>query len=249
MKNTTLSSVMAATFLMAVVAFLAVPTAFGQNAMQYWVHGVVTTPDGKPLPGVTLQFSGGLPAQVTDQNGRYAVSTPVELDQYTVTPSKTGYEFISNQNPAVILMDNAEVSFLATASDSSVAILAKSSGATPPASATVTARKATVTYAAATLAPSASTTSAATAAAAAQLSAGVQASAVTAGVGTTTLSNNAVVPGISGSKDSQRFYKITVPSGQSQLTISISGGTGDCDLYVKYGAAPSKTNWNYRPYL
>lgn len=250
MKNTTLSNAMAAAFLMTMMAFFATsPAAIGQTERQYWVYGVVTTPDGKPLPGVTIQFSGGLPAQVTDQAGRYTVSTPVELDQYTVTPSKTGYSFVSNQNPALILMDNAEVSFLATATESSAAVLSKPSGTTSPASAAVTVKKATVTYAAATLAASASTTSAATAPTAAQLFAGVQASAVTAVSGTTVLSNNAVVPGISGSKDSQKFYKITVPSGQSQLTISISSGTGDCDLYVKYGAAPTKTNWNYRPYL
>lgn len=65
----------------------------------------------------------------------------------------------------------------------------------------------------------------------------------------TTLSNNALVTGLSGASGSQKSYKITVPSGQSQLTISISGGSGDCDLYVKRGSAPSKSSWSYRPYL
>jgi len=242
MKNTTLSSTMAATFLMAVMALFAVPpTAFGQNTTNYWVFGMVTTQDGKPLPGVTLQFSGGLPTQVTDQNGIYMVSTPVGLDLYTVTPSRTGYEFVSNQNPAVILVDNAEVNFVATAS--------KSSGATPATSSVVTVKKASVANVTGASTASGSKTSVATPATANQLSAEVKTAAVAVEVGTTISSNNAVVSGISGTKDSQKFYKITVPSGQSQLTISISGGTGDCDLYVKYGSVPSKTSWNYRPYL
>jgi serine protease len=33
------------------------------------------------------------------------------------------------------------------------------------------------------------------------------------------------------------------------LEIDISGGTGDCDLYVAYGYQPSFYQWDYRPYL
>ena len=65
----------------------------------------------------------------------------------------------------------------------------------------------------------------------------------------TTLPNNAVVSGLSGAKGSQKFYKITVPPSQSLLTISISGGSGDCDLYVKRVSTPSLSSWDYRPYL
>jgi len=183
MKNTTISSAMAATFLMAVMAlFVVPPTAFGQNTTNYWVFGMVTTQDGKPLPGVTLQFSSGLPTQVTDQNGIYMVSTPVELDLYTVTPSRTGYEFVSNQNPAVILMNNAEVNFVATASKSSVAILSKSSGATPATSLVVTVKKESVANVTGASTASGSKTSVATPATTNQLSAEVKAAAVAAKV-------------------------------------------------------------------
>jgi hypothetical protein len=57
------------------------------------------------------------------------------------------------------------------------------------------------------------------------------------------------LPGLSGSLGSETFYKIDVPSGQSELEIKIFGGIGNCDLYVKYGSKPTIWNWDYRPYL
>ncbi len=45
------------------------------------------------------------------------------------------------------------------------------------------------------------------------------------------------------------YYKIEVPADQAQLEISISGGTGDADLYVRRGAKPTTAAWDYRPYL
>ena len=65
----------------------------------------------------------------------------------------------------------------------------------------------------------------------------------------TTLSNGQTVTNISGASGSWTYYKITVPSGQSSLEIQISGGTGDCDLYVKLGSQPSSSSYDYRPYL
>jgi surface antigen len=59
----------------------------------------------------------------------------------------------------------------------------------------------------------------------------------------------AQITGISGSSGSQKFYYYDAPSGLSKLEIKIAGGTGDCDLYVKYGSQPSTSSYNYRPYL
>ncbi len=64
-----------------------------------------------------------------------------------------------------------------------------------------------------------------------------------------TLSSNVPVSGLSGATGSTRVYKISVPSGQPQLEIKISGGSGDADLYVKYGSAPTTSSYTYRPYL
>jgi len=69
------------------------------------------------------------------------------------------------------------------------------------------------------------------------------------GGGVTTLTNNVTVTGLSGSTGNMAMFKIVVPAGQSQLKITMSGGTGDADLYVKRGAQPTLTSYDYRPYL
>jgi hypothetical protein len=33
------------------------------------------------------------------------------------------------------------------------------------------------------------------------------------------------------------------------VSITLSGGTGDADLYVKFGSAPTATSYDCRPYL
>ena len=57
--------------------------------------------------------------------------------------------------------------------------------------------------------------------------------------GPTVLANNSPVTGLSGATASQKFYKISVPTESRTLTVKTSGGTGDLDLYIKYGSAPS----------
>ena len=63
------------------------------------------------------------------------------------------------------------------------------------------------------------------------------------------LQNGVPVSGISGASGSEKFYKIVVPAGQASLEIVTSGGTGDADLYVRLGAKPTTSTWDYRPYL
>jgi hypothetical protein len=64
---------------------------------------------------------------------------------------------------------------------------------------------------------------------------------------TLTLDNS--LNNLSGAIGSQTFYKITIPAGLTSLQISISGGTGDCDLYVKFGSPPTLYSWDYYPGL
>lgn len=45
-----------------------------------------------------------------------------------------------------------------------------------------------------------------------------------------------------------RYYAIWVPAGASNLQIATSGGTGDADLYVRFGQWPTESAWDYRPY-
>ncbi len=51
-----------------------------------------------------------------------------------------------------------------------------------------------------------------------------------------------------GATGSMTYFTGTVPPGISSAHISIQGGTGDCDLYVRFGALPTLTEWDYRPY-
>ncbi len=44
-------------------------------------------------------------------------------------------------------------------------------------------------------------------------------------------------------------YTLNVPAGKTSVVFTISGGTGDADMYVRIGAAPTTTTYNCRPYL
>jgi hypothetical protein len=63
------------------------------------------------------------------------------------------------------------------------------------------------------------------------------------------LQNGVPITGISGALGSQQFWKIAVPAGRPNLHITISGGTGDADLYVRFGSKPTTSTWTCRPYL
>ncbi len=65
----------------------------------------------------------------------------------------------------------------------------------------------------------------------------------------TTLQNNVAVTNLSGASASERVYKLIVPSGASNLKFQIAGGSGDADLYVKFGAQPTTSSYDYRPWL
>ncbi|MFA6955930.1 MAG: M4 family metallopeptidase [Thermoanaerobaculia bacterium] len=68
-------------------------------------------------------------------------------------------------------------------------------------------------------------------------------------VAATTLSNGVTVSSQSASTGAWKYYKITVPASQTSLKFTMSGGTGDADMYVKRGAMPTSSSYDYRPYL
>ncbi len=60
---------------------------------------------------------------------------------------------------------------------------------------------------------------------------------------------NGVPVTVSGAQGSfADTYTVTVPAGASNLVIAISGGTGDADLYVRFGSAPTLSTYDCRPY-
>jgi serine protease len=52
---------------------------------------------------------------------------------------------------------------------------------------------------------------------------------------------------ISGATGSIKNFVIDVPAGRPSVTLNISGGTGDADIYVRYGAIPETYVYNCRP--
>ena len=63
------------------------------------------------------------------------------------------------------------------------------------------------------------------------------------------LQNGVPVSGISGAHASQQLWTMSVPSGASNLLFQTSGGTGDADMYVRFGSAPTTTTYDCRPFL
>ena len=69
---------------------------------------------------------------------------------------------------------------------------------------------------------------------------------VSSGGGTTALSNGVPVTGLSGATGAQLEYSLAVPAGATGLTFVTSGGTGDADLYVRFGSAPTTGTYDCR---
>jgi serine protease len=53
---------------------------------------------------------------------------------------------------------------------------------------------------------------------------------------------------VGGPQNDEKNFVIKVPAGKSSVTVTMSGGTGDGDLYVRIGSKPTITQYNCRPY-
>jgi len=62
------------------------------------------------------------------------------------------------------------------------------------------------------------------------------------------LQNGVPLTGLSAATGTSLNYSMTVPAGAVNLTFTTSGGTGDSDMYVKFGSAPTDTVYDCRPY-
>ena len=63
------------------------------------------------------------------------------------------------------------------------------------------------------------------------------------------LQNDVPKTGLSGATGSLQYYTINIPEGASNLVVSMSGGSGDADLYVRRGAQPTTSVYDCRPYV
>ncbi len=53
---------------------------------------------------------------------------------------------------------------------------------------------------------------------------------------------------IAGASSSTLNYTMAVPAGATSLTFAMAGGSGDADLYVRFGQAPTINEYDCRPY-
>ncbi len=63
------------------------------------------------------------------------------------------------------------------------------------------------------------------------------------------LENGVAKTGIAGAVDEKIYYTMEVPAGATNLEFKMSGGTGDADLYVRFGSKPTQTTFDCSPYL
>jgi len=69
-----------------------------------------------------------------------------------------------------------------------------------------------------------------------------------ADTGGTVLDKGVAKTGLSATTGASLNYTMVVPAGATNLTFTMSGGTGDADLYVKFGSAPTDSSYDCRPY-
>ncbi len=62
------------------------------------------------------------------------------------------------------------------------------------------------------------------------------------------LTNGVTETGINATTGNSVNYTLVVPAGATNLNFAMSGGTGDADMYVKFGSAPTDTVYDCRPY-
>lgn len=62
------------------------------------------------------------------------------------------------------------------------------------------------------------------------------------------LTNGVPATGLQASTGAEVNYTMDVPSGATNISFTMSGGTGDADLYTKFGSAPTDSSYDCRPY-
>ncbi len=53
---------------------------------------------------------------------------------------------------------------------------------------------------------------------------------------------------IAGASSSTLNYTMAVPAGATNLTFTMAGGSGDADLYVRFGQPPTTNEYDCRPF-
>ncbi|OCQ23657.1 peptidase S8 [Pseudoalteromonas luteoviolacea] len=59
---------------------------------------------------------------------------------------------------------------------------------------------------------------------------------------------NGALPNLQGTQNGWTHYTWDIPQGVKEMSLQITGGTGDADLYVRYNARPDANNYTCRPW-
>lgn len=62
------------------------------------------------------------------------------------------------------------------------------------------------------------------------------------------LENGVAHTGLTSPVGTDLDFTMAVPAGATNINIAMSGGTGDADMYVKFGSAPTDASYDCRPY-
>ncbi|WP_444996213.1 pre-peptidase C-terminal domain-containing protein [Aliikangiella sp. IMCC44359] len=62
------------------------------------------------------------------------------------------------------------------------------------------------------------------------------------------LQNGVAKTNLSANRGGEIVYTLAVPSGATNIKFNMSGGSGDADLYVKFGSKPTDSSYDCRPY-
>ncbi len=62
------------------------------------------------------------------------------------------------------------------------------------------------------------------------------------------LDNGVPHTSLSGASGSEQNFTMAVPAGATNVSITMSGGSGDADLYTRFGSAPTTSSYDCRPY-
>ena len=68
------------------------------------------------------------------------------------------------------------------------------------------------------------------------------------GSGDSELENGVAKLNLAASTSDELHYTLNVPAGSTDLGFVMSGGNGDADLYVKFGSAPTESDYDCRPW-
>ena len=64
----------------------------------------------------------------------------------------------------------------------------------------------------------------------------------------TELVNGVAKTSLAGAKGDELSFTMEVPNNATELNFAISGGTGDADMYVKFGSLPTTSSYDCRPW-